>query len=125
MRATSLGGVAESLEGEQTIAAIKDRGSQGVREETGLEPVAEPVFLGFSYTSPSRGLERAYHVAIEVKPYRESGLEPELDEVVDLAYVAAEDVVDLANQGIIQDPRLELSAHFVLAAFSGKAPVLE
>jgi len=117
LKATSLGGVAESLEGEMTLAQIGERGAQGVREEAGLEPASIPQFLGFSYTSPDSALERAYHFAIEIDPRVKSSFTPDIDEVVDLAYLDIEDVLSLAEEGVIQDPRLELSAHLLKAAF--------
>jgi hypothetical protein len=116
LRATSLGGVAESLEGELTLQEIGERGAQGVREEAGCEPAGPAQYFGFSYTSPATALERAYHFAVEVDPRVKSSFTPDIDEVVDLAYLDIEDVIALADEGIIQDPRLELSAHLLKAS---------
>ncbi len=111
--ATSIGGVAESLEGETTLEAVGQRAVQGVREEAGCECQGKPHYLGMSYPSPKFGVERVYLFATEVDPYTPSGLTPELDEVVDLALIDAEDVLRLSDMGLVHDPRLEISAHIL------------
>lgn len=113
--ANALGGVAESLEGEDSWTGIGMRALQGIREEAGCEPLGTAMPLGFTHPNPRHSLERVYVCAAEVDPYKRSSCPLDVHEVVDYALIDAEDVLRLSDLGLLHDPRLELSAHLLLA----------
>lgn len=106
-------GVAESLEGELTIAAIKKRASCGIREELGFEPTGEPYYVGSSFPIPSRHLERAFNCLVEVDPSVTVNAHYTVDERIDRFCVPVNEIIELCNQGIIKDPRLEINARLL------------
>lgn len=112
-------GIAESLEGERDLRSIAERAKQGIREEAGLEPSHQPMYVGYTYPSPGVNPERVYNFLTEVIPDTPAVAERTLDERVDLFYLSLHTLIELADKGIIRDPRLELNAHLLKAALGG------
>ncbi|MBN8548517.1 MAG: hypothetical protein J0M12_04300 [Deltaproteobacteria bacterium] len=110
-------GIAESLEGECDLAAIRERAKQGIREEAGFEPSHQPIYAGYSYPSPGVNPERVYNFLTELIPDKPVEAAHTIDERVDLFYLSVDTLIELAEEGVIRDPRLELNAHILKAAF--------
>lgn len=106
-------GIAESLEGERDLDSIAQRAKQGVREEAGFEPSHQPVYVGYTYPSPGVNPERVYNYLTELVPSTPAYAERTLDEQVDLFYVPVDELIELADRGIVRDPRLELNAYLL------------
>ncbi|MBK6690023.1 MAG: hypothetical protein IPG45_36490 [Deltaproteobacteria bacterium] len=111
-----LEGVAGSLEGEKDLAGIAALAKREVIEELQIPPIGEPIYLGSGFPSPGTNPERAYQFLVEVDPSQSAFLPQTADETVSVHYVKLADVLALADQGLIRDPRLLLQARLLAGA---------
>lgn len=109
-------GIAESLEGDNSLEAIGLRAAQGVREEAGLEPCGCPHYIGSSYPSPALHTERAFNFLVQVDPTKSVDAEHTIDERIDVFAVPVGELIALCDEGTIRDPRLEINARILSRA---------
>lgn len=111
--AVALEGIAESLEGEQTIDDVALRAAQGVREEAGIAPVGTPRYVGSVFPGRDRWAERVFNCFVEVDCQQRCDAPYTVDERLEVFSVPAEEVIALCDRGVIHDPRLEINARLL------------
>lgn len=111
--AVALEGIAESLEGEQTIDDVALRAAQGVREEAGIAPVGTPRYVGSVFPGRDRWAERVFNCFVEVDCQQRCDAPFTVDERLEVFSVPAQEVIALCDRGIIHDPRLEINARLL------------
>lgn len=112
-----LEGIAETLEGEMTPDEIAQRGIEGVKEEGGIVPVSPPVFLGGTMPLPAHCSEVAWGTLIEADTAIASDKRCEPGEAVERFLVNVSDIIEMAREGTLVDPRTLLGALIVSQMF--------
>lgn len=110
-------GVAGTCEGDLSPSGIISLARKEIEEESGVQVLGEPTYIGSAYTSPGTGFEKAFLCAAAIDPSKPSPMRPSFGESLRTVLATPDSIILASNEGIVRDPRLLLEAYIAQAAF--------
>jgi hypothetical protein len=113
-------GVAESLNSTTSDKTkILSDVIKGINEEGGVEATSDcQQYLGAGYASSGTSTELGHFCLVSIDPTKPSNAMPELEEAVKRGLIDVDDVIELCQQGKINEPRIEILAYFLKASYN-------